>query len=123
MLKWPAFCSLTKSPGGGTFKEGHILREEDIPELLDVGKEDVFVREIDSRLVTIPSNHVCFPARIVTTGQRSLHRAPKRQVLPRRCPIGSDSFRRKVTEMGGYDVSNSGTVMGGCDEEKWVSRK
>ena len=37
--------------------------------------------------------------------------------------IVSDSFRQKVTSMGGYDVSNSGMVMGVWDGEQWVSRK
>ncbi len=37
--------------------------------------------------------------------------------------IVSDSFRETATEMGGYDVSNSGMVMGVWDGEKWVSRK
>ena len=36
--------------------------------------------------------------------------------------IGSDSFRRKVTAMGGYDVSGSGKVMGVWNGESWVER-
>ncbi len=36
--------------------------------------------------------------------------------------IASDSFRRIVTSMGGYDVSNSGRIMGIWDGEKWVER-
>ena len=36
--------------------------------------------------------------------------------------ISSDSFRRVVTSMGGYDVSNSGRIMGIWDGEKWVER-
>ncbi|MGO9021178.1 MAG: molybdopterin biosynthesis protein [Syntrophobacteraceae bacterium] len=36
--------------------------------------------------------------------------------------IASDSFRRMVTSMGGYDVSNSGRIMGIWDGEKWVER-
>jgi putative molybdopterin biosynthesis protein len=36
--------------------------------------------------------------------------------------IASDSFRRMVTSMGGYDVSNSGRIMGVWDGEKWVDR-
>jgi putative molybdopterin biosynthesis protein len=35
--------------------------------------------------------------------------------------VASDSFRRMVTSMGGYDVSNSGRIMGIWDGEKWVS--
>ncbi len=35
--------------------------------------------------------------------------------------IASDSFRRMVTSMGGYEVSNSGMIMGVWDGEKWVS--
>jgi putative molybdopterin biosynthesis protein len=34
--------------------------------------------------------------------------------------IASDSFRRKVDAMGGYDVSNSGRIMGIWDGAKWV---
>jgi putative molybdopterin biosynthesis protein len=34
--------------------------------------------------------------------------------------ISSDSFRRMVTSMGGYDVSNSGKIMGIWDGEKWT---
>jgi putative molybdopterin biosynthesis protein len=34
--------------------------------------------------------------------------------------IASDSFRRKVDSMGGYDVSNSGRIMGVWDGTKWV---
>ena len=33
--------------------------------------------------------------------------------------IASDSFRRMVTSMGGYDVSDSGRIMGIWDGEKW----
>ncbi len=33
--------------------------------------------------------------------------------------IAADSFRRTVTSMGGYDVSNSGRIMGIWDGEKW----
>ena len=36
--------------------------------------------------------------------------------------IASDSFRRMVTSMGGYDVSNSGRIMGIWDGENWVER-
>jgi putative molybdopterin biosynthesis protein len=36
--------------------------------------------------------------------------------------IASDSFRRMVTSMGGYDVSTSGRIMGIWDGEKWTSR-
>jgi putative molybdopterin biosynthesis protein len=36
--------------------------------------------------------------------------------------IASDSFRRMVTSMGGYDVSNSGRIVGIWDGEKWVER-
>ena len=36
--------------------------------------------------------------------------------------IASDSFRSMVTSMGGYDVSNSGRIMGIWDGEKWVER-
>jgi putative molybdopterin biosynthesis protein len=36
--------------------------------------------------------------------------------------IALDSFRRMVTSMGGYDVSNSGRIMGIWDGEKWVER-
>ncbi len=36
--------------------------------------------------------------------------------------IASDSFRRKVTSMGGYDVSNSGRIMGIWDGEGWVTK-
>lgn len=36
--------------------------------------------------------------------------------------IASDSFRRKVTSMGGYDVLNSGRIMGTWDGERWVSK-
>ena len=31
---------------GPAFSKGHILREEDIPRLLDMGKEHIFVWEI-----------------------------------------------------------------------------
>jgi putative molybdopterin biosynthesis protein len=37
--------------------------------------------------------------------------------------IASDSFRRMVTSMGGYDVSNSGRIMGIWDGEKWTERQ
>lgn len=37
--------------------------------------------------------------------------------------IASDSFRQTVTSMGGYDVSNSGTIMGVWDGQRWVSKK
>ena len=37
--------------------------------------------------------------------------------------IASDSFRRKVTLMGGYDVSNSGRIMGIWDGQQWVSKE
>lgn len=37
--------------------------------------------------------------------------------------ITSDSFRQKVTSMGGYDVSNSGRVMGVWNGEEWLSRE
>jgi len=37
--------------------------------------------------------------------------------------IASDSFRRMVTSMGGYDVSNSGRIMGIWDGEKWLERQ
>ncbi len=37
--------------------------------------------------------------------------------------IASDSFRQKVTSMGGYDISNSGRVMGVWNGEEWVSRE
>lgn len=36
--------------------------------------------------------------------------------------IASDLFRSKVASMGGYDVSNSGDIMGIWDGEKWVER-
>ncbi len=36
--------------------------------------------------------------------------------------IASESFRRKVASMGGYDVSNSGLIMGIWDGEKWIER-
>ncbi len=36
--------------------------------------------------------------------------------------ISSDSFRRMVTSMGGYDVSNSGRILGIWDGEKWMER-
>ena len=36
---------------GPAFKKGHILREEDIPRLLDMGKEHVFVLEMHSGLL------------------------------------------------------------------------
>ena len=36
--------------------------------------------------------------------------------------IASDSFRSMVTSMGGYEVSNSGRIMGIWDGEKWVER-
>jgi putative molybdopterin biosynthesis protein len=36
--------------------------------------------------------------------------------------ISSDSFRRTVTSMGGYNVSNSGRIMGIWDGGKWVER-
>ena len=36
--------------------------------------------------------------------------------------ISSDSFRRAVTSMGGYDVSNSGRIMGIWDGGTWVER-
>jgi putative molybdopterin biosynthesis protein len=36
--------------------------------------------------------------------------------------IASDSFRRMVSSMGGYDVSNSGRIMGNWDGENWVER-
>lgn len=34
--------------------------------------------------------------------------------------IASDSFRRKVTSMGGYDVSNSGKIMGAWNGKQWI---
>ena len=34
--------------------------------------------------------------------------------------IVSGSFRRMVTDLGGYDVSASGTVVGIWDGEKWI---
>ncbi|MDR3568863.1 MAG: molybdopterin biosynthesis protein [Syntrophobacteraceae bacterium] len=37
--------------------------------------------------------------------------------------VSSDSFRRKATAMGGYDVSHSGKVMGVWDGERWVCRE
>lgn len=36
---------------GPAFKKGHILREEDIPRLLEMGKEHIFVLEIQSGLL------------------------------------------------------------------------
>ncbi|SPJ16038.1 Molybdenum cofactor synthesis domain (fragment) [Syntrophobacter sp. SbD2] len=36
--------------------------------------------------------------------------------------IASDSFRDMVSSMGGYEVSNSGRIMGIWDGEKWVER-
>jgi putative molybdopterin biosynthesis protein len=36
--------------------------------------------------------------------------------------IASDSFRRKTASMGGYDVSNSGMIMGIWDGATWVER-
>jgi len=36
--------------------------------------------------------------------------------------IASDSFRRMAASMGGYDVSNSGRIIGIWDGEKWVER-
>ncbi len=36
---------------GPAFKKGHILREEDIPRLLDMGKEHIFVWEMHSGLL------------------------------------------------------------------------
>ncbi|MHC1729823.1 MAG: molybdopterin biosynthesis protein [Syntrophobacteraceae bacterium] len=36
--------------------------------------------------------------------------------------IVSDSFRRVVASMGGYDVSDSGRVMGIWDGDKWIER-
>jgi molybdate-binding protein len=36
--------------------------------------------------------------------------------------IVSDSFRRMVDSMGGYDVGDSGKVMGIWDGQKWVER-
>jgi putative molybdopterin biosynthesis protein len=37
--------------------------------------------------------------------------------------IVSDSFRRMVTSMGGYDVLKSGKIMGIWDGEKWIARE
>jgi molybdenum cofactor synthesis domain-containing protein len=37
--------------------------------------------------------------------------------------IASDSFRRKVSSMGGYDVSSSGRIMGIWAGEQWVFRE
>jgi len=37
--------------------------------------------------------------------------------------IASDSFRRAVTSMGGYDVSNSGRIVGIWDGEKWKNER
>jgi len=34
--------------------------------------------------------------------------------------IVSGAFRKMVMELGGYDVSRSGTVVGRWDGEKWV---
>lgn len=34
--------------------------------------------------------------------------------------IVSGAFRQMVTELGGYDVSGSGTVVGMWDGEKWI---
>jgi molybdate-binding protein len=34
--------------------------------------------------------------------------------------IVSDSFRGMVSDLGGYDVSSSGTVMGRWDGERWA---
>ena len=36
--------------------------------------------------------------------------------------VASDSFRRKTASMGGYDVSNSGRIMGIWDGATWVER-
>lgn len=36
--------------------------------------------------------------------------------------VSSDSFRRSVTSLGGYDVSNSGRVMGVFNGERWIER-
>ncbi len=36
--------------------------------------------------------------------------------------VASDSFHRMVTSMGGYDVSDSGRIMGVWDGEKWVEK-
>lgn len=36
--------------------------------------------------------------------------------------IGSDSFRTMVSSMGGYDVHDSGRIMGIWDGEKWLER-
>ena len=33
---------------GAAFKRGHIIREEDIPKLLDLGKRQVFVWEVNA---------------------------------------------------------------------------
>jgi putative molybdopterin biosynthesis protein len=35
--------------------------------------------------------------------------------------IVSETFRNKVADLGGYDVSGSGTIMGRWDGEKWES--
>jgi hypothetical protein len=36
---------------GPAFRKGHVLREEDIPRLLDMGKEHIFAWEIHSVLL------------------------------------------------------------------------
>ena len=36
---------------GPAFRKGHVLREEDIPRLLDMGKEHIFVWEIHAGLL------------------------------------------------------------------------